>query len=89
MEKEIRLSDHAIAKIQTLEEFGLSLTIEFITETIRSPDQLEIMEEDKRIAQTQLDDLRVLRVVYREFSTFIFVITLYPGRKSRYAKDSL
>lgn len=89
MEKEIRLSEHAIAKLQVLQELGISLTTEFIEEIIRSPDQLEIEEDDKRIAQKQLDDQRVLRVVYREFAAFILVITLYPGRKSRYAKDSL
>ncbi|GAP94667.1 hypothetical protein [Leptolyngbya sp. NIES-2104] len=89
MEKEIRFSEHAIAKLQILQEMNIPLTIEFIEAIIRSPDQLEIAEDDKRIAQKQLDDRRVLRVVYREFAAFAFVITLCPGRKSRHAKDSL
>jgi hypothetical protein len=31
----------------------------------------------------------VIRVVYREFSAFFLIITLYPGRISRYEKDTL
>ncbi len=89
MEKEIRLSEHTIAKLQVLEELGISVTVKFVTEIIRSPDRLEIEENGKHIAQKQFDDRRVLRVVYREFAAFILVITLYPGKKSRYAKDSL
>jgi hypothetical protein len=55
-------------------------------ETIRSPDKLET-GEDKLIAQKRLNDNLVLRVVYREFSAFILIITLYPGRRSRCEKD--
>jgi hypothetical protein len=53
----------------------------------RSPDKLEIGEEDKLIAQKRLDENLVLRVVYRDFGSFILIITLYPGRRSRYEKD--
>ena len=56
-------------------------------ETVQSPDKLEAGEEDKLIAQKGLNEELVLRVVYREFNAFILIITLYPGRKSRYEKD--
>jgi hypothetical protein len=88
MEKEIQFSEHALSKIQVLEELGISLTTEFIVDVLRSPDRVET-DDDKSVAQKQFDDRRVLRVVYREFEAFILVITLYPGRRSRYAKDSL
>ena len=50
---------------------------------MRSPDKLETGEEDKLIAQKRLDESLVLRVVYRDFGSFILIITLYPGRISR------
>lgn len=89
MEKEIRLSEHAIAKLQTLAELGLPLTSDLVVQIIRSPDRLENGEEGKYIAQRPMDDRRVLRVVYQEFAAFILVITIYPGRRSRYEKDSI
>ena len=65
----------------------MTIDAEFIIEVVRSPDKLETGEEDKLIAQKRLSENLVLRVVYREFSTFILIITLYPGRRSRYEKD--
>ena len=53
----------------------------------RSPDRLELAEEDKRIAQKGLNENLVLRVVYREFNAFILIITIYPGKRSRYEKN--
>ncbi|NET56968.1 MAG: DUF4258 domain-containing protein [Symploca sp. SIO2E6] len=85
--KEIRFSEHSQIKIEILASHGLTIKPEFIIETIRSPDKLESGEESKQIAQRQLDEKRVLRVVYREFKAFILIITLYPGRRSRYEKD--
>ncbi|NJL91673.1 MAG: DUF4258 domain-containing protein [Coleofasciculaceae cyanobacterium SM2_1_6] len=85
--KEIRFSDHARLKMEILANHEITIDIDFVTETIRSPDKLETEAENKLIAQKCLDENLVLRVVYREFSAFIFIITLYPGRRSRYEKD--
>jgi hypothetical protein len=85
--KEIRFSEHSQLKIEILANHGITVKPEFVAEAIRLPDKLELGEDDKQIAQKRLDENRVLRVVYREFSTFILIITLYPGRKSRYEKD--
>jgi hypothetical protein len=60
-----------------------------VIETVRSPDKLEVGEEDKLIARKSLNENLVLRVVYRELSAFILIIILSPGRKSRYEKDQL
>ena len=50
--------------------------------------KLEILTSHKIIiAQRRLDEKLVLLVVYREFNAFILIITLYPGRRSRYEKD--
>lgn len=85
--KEIRFSEHSQLKIEILANHGITINPEFIIETVRSPDKLEAGEEDKQIAQKRLDKNRVLRVVYREFNAFILILTLYPGRRSRYEKD--
>lgn len=85
--KEIRFSEHSQLKMEVLASHAVIIDQDFVMETIRSPDKFEFGEEDKLIAQKRLDESLVLRVVYREFSTFILIITLYPGRRSRYEKD--
>lgn len=85
--KEIRFSDHAILKMEVLAGHNLSIDPDFAIATVRSPDKIEVKEENKAIAQKRIDENLVLRVVYREFTAFILIITLYPGRRSRYEKD--
>lgn len=85
--KEIRFSDHAQLKIAILASHELTIDPDFVLEAVRSPDRLEKGEEDKLIAQKWLDENLVLRVVYREFNAFILIITLYPGKRSRYEKN--
>lgn len=85
--KEIRFSDHAQLKMEVLASHQVIIDSDFVVKTVRSPEKLETGEEDKLIAQKGLNENLVLRVVYREFNTFILVITLYPGKKSRYEKD--
>ena len=87
MLKEIRFSDHARLKIDLLRDRNVDISEALITEVVRSPDKLEITEEDKLIAQKRLNEKLVLRVVYWEYESFILIITLYPGKRSRYEKD--
>lgn len=85
--KEIRFSEHSRLKIDVLASRGVDINLDFIIDTVRSPNKLETGEENKLIAQKRLDENLVLRVVYRDFGSFILIITLYPGRRSRYEKD--
>ena len=64
MLKEIRFSDHARLKIDLLRDRNVDISEALITEVVRSPDKLEIPEEDKLIAQKRLNEKLVLRVVY-------------------------
>lgn len=84
--KEIRFSDHAKSKIDILANHGVTLVQEFIIDTIRKPDKIEKLPEQKIIYQRKLNENLVLPVVCREVSAFILVITLYPGKRSRYEK---
>jgi hypothetical protein len=88
MDKEIRWSEHAQLKLDILNQRSIKISAELIAEIIQNPN-IQIEEEDKKIAQSPITDDLVLRVVYREFSAFILIITFYPGRRSRYEKDSL
>jgi len=85
--KEIRLSQHAELKLKILASHGMNVSTEFVEDTIHSPESVEAAEDNKLIAQKRLDESRVLRVVYREFKAFVVIITLYPGRRSRYEKN--
>jgi hypothetical protein len=88
MDKEIRWSDHAQLKLNILKQRNIDISSDRVIGTIHSPDAI-FQEDEKKIAQTNITDRLVLRVVYREFESFILIITLYPGKRSRYEKDSL
>lgn len=88
MEKEIRWSEHAKLKLDILNQRSTKISADLVAEIVRTPNTL-IVENDKKIAQSRITDEIVLRVVYREFSAFILIITLYPGKRTRYEKDSL
>ncbi|MEQ9668537.1 DUF4258 domain-containing protein [Coleofasciculus sp. G2-EDA-02] len=87
MFKELRFSDHALFKLDLLSKRGIVIHQDFVIDTIQSPDKRELGEGEKITAQKNLDENLVLRVVYREYEAFILVITLYPGRRSRYEKN--
>jgi hypothetical protein len=89
MDKEIRWSDHAKLKLNILNQRNLEISPKRVIETIRSPDATFIEDDDTIIAQANLDENLVLRIVYREFNALIFIITLYPGKRSRYEKAAL
>lgn len=52
--KEIRISDHAQQKIKILANHEINLNIDFILETIRSPDLIEKGENDKKLLRNVL-----------------------------------
>ena len=85
--KEIRLSQHAHLKLAILAEQNATIDQSFVVSTIQAPTRTELGGEGKVIAQRPLNEHLVLRVVYKEFNAFIIVITLYPGKRSRYEKD--
>ncbi|WP_199249515.1 DUF4258 domain-containing protein [[Phormidium] sp. ETS-05] len=85
--KEIRFSHHAELKLEVLASHQVTIDSDFVKETVRSPDRLEFAESGKIIAQKSLNENLVLRVVYREFNAFILIITIYPGKRSRYEKN--
>lgn len=87
MSNDIEFSKHSLLKIEILKSHGIDLSTEMIEDTIRFPDKIDRGYKDRLVAQKGLDDVHVLRVVYEIRVEKIFIITVYPGRRSRYEKD--
>ena len=84
---EIEFSPHSLLKIEILKLHSFNLSKEIVEDVIRFPDKIEADYKDRLIAQRNLDDTHVLRVVYEIKQEKNLIITVYPGRRSRYEKD--
>jgi len=84
---DIEFSPHSLLKIEILRSHGIHISRELVENIIRNPDRIYEGYKDRLIAQRGFDDTRVLRVVYENLTDKIYVITVYPGRRSRYEKD--
>lgn len=87
MTVEIEFSMHLLLKIELLRSHGIDVSREAVEDIIRNPDKIDVGYKERSIAQKGFDDTRVLRVVYESLPEKIYVVTVYPGRRSRYEKD--
>ena len=87
MPVDIEFSKHALLKISVLEAHGIKISKEMIEDVVLFPDKTEKGYKDRLIAQKRYNDEHVLRVVYEKHPERIFIITVYPGRRSRYEKN--
>lgn len=85
--KKIVFSLHALKKIQILSNHKIFVDKNLITKIITKPGKIESGYKNRLVAQGILDDKHVLRIVYEENEEEIKIITIYPGRRSRYEKD--
>ncbi len=83
----IHFTDHALMKIELLKTHGVKVSRELIEDTLRNPDIIDRGYKNRLIAQKRITERHVLRVVYEEKDGEFTVITIYPGRRSRYEKD--
>jgi hypothetical protein len=83
----IDFSLHSLLKIEILRSHGLDVSKEIVENIVRNPDRIEKGYKDRAIAQKGFDSTRVLRVVYETLPDKLYVVTVYPGRRSRYEKD--
>lgn len=79
-------SHHAEEKFHVLARHGIHVDRVMVERTINNPDRVDYSRTPLLIAQTQLDSTHVLRVVYKQNDSNIFVITFYPGRAIQYGK---
>ncbi|MDI6784595.1 MAG: DUF4258 domain-containing protein [bacterium] len=87
MKSDIVFSGHALLKIDILNKHGLHISQEIIEDIIRFPDIIEKGYKGRTVAQKAISEDHVLRVIYEFKDNIIYVITIYPGRRSRYEKD--
>ena len=87
MKDNIEFSRHSLLKIEILRSHGIDVTKEIVENALRAPDKIDKGYQNKLIAQKGFDETRILRVVYDALPNKIYVVTVYPGRRSRYEKD--
>lgn len=87
MPTDIEFSPHSLLKIEILKSHGIDVSKEIVENVIRNPERIDVGYKERLIAQKGFDDTRVLRVVYETLPDKIYVVTVYPGRRSRYEKD--
>jgi hypothetical protein len=83
----IEFSPHSLLKIEILKAHGVSVTKEIVEDVVKNPDRIDTGYKKRLIAQKVFDDTHVLRVVYEVLQGKNYVITVYPGRRSRYEKN--
>lgn len=77
---------HAEEKFALLKKHSFLVSKEQVTDTVTRPDIVDHSRLPLLIAQKEIDDSHVLRVVYRKEGNMKIIITFYPGRKSSYEK---
>lgn len=82
----IYLTKHAEEKFQILKRHGVIISRMAVIKTVEDPELIDNSRSPLKIAQSNFDTRRVLRVVYREENGDKIVITFYPGRKTQYEK---
>ncbi|MEW6614348.1 MAG: DUF4258 domain-containing protein [Thermodesulfobacteriota bacterium] len=87
MSKKIEFSLHSLLKIEILKAHGFDISKEMVEDIIRFPDKIEEGYEGRLVAQKGIDDSHVVRVVYETGTEGYYIVTVYPGRRSRYEKD--
>lgn len=87
MPQEIEFSLHSLLKLEILKLHGFNISKEMVEDIVRFPDIIEDGYKGRLVAQRGIDDSHVVRVVYETRAEKPYVITVYPGRRSRYEKD--
>ena len=87
MPTDIEFSPHSLLKIEILRSHGMDVSKEIVENVVRTPDRIDKGYKERLIAQKGVGDTHVLRVIYETLPDKIYVVTVYPGRRSRYEKD--
>ncbi|MDR3642431.1 MAG: DUF4258 domain-containing protein [Candidatus Doudnabacteria bacterium] len=80
----IVFTEHATEKFKVLKRHKFSVTKGQVLATVNNPDLVDYSRLPLLIAQKKIDRGHVLRVVYKQESGNIKVITFYPGRAKQY-----
>ena len=80
----VRFTGHANWKIRILRVRGVQIKKKMVEDTVLDPKSMVIGLGGRQIAEGDLDDEHVIRVVFVREGRQIRVITLYPARRGRY-----
>ena len=80
----IRLTLHAALRLARLSELGIEVNEALIADILAEPEKVEVGKYGRLIAQGPLNDRYVLRIVYEQNPDELVVVTVNPGRRSRY-----
>jgi hypothetical protein len=87
MSKIIVFTHHAEFKLVLLTKHGFKITKQQIKAILKEPNRICPGYAGRKIAERQITNMHLLRVVFEESSSEIKVITLYPGRRDRYETE--
>ena len=82
--KKIIFSSHAEDKFAILKHHGFDVSRKTIISALEVPDKVEAGYKNRKIAQKNIDESHVIRVIFEELPTMVKVLTFYPGRRKRY-----
>lgn len=81
--KPVNWTDNAREKLRLVQNQGFIIDEDLVLNAIRQPRRVDEGYSGRLIAQAVIDGEHTIRVVYEE-TDVIAVVTLYPGRRSRY-----
>ena len=80
----IIFTKHAHDKFEILKNHKFVVAKPQVLKTLQAPELIDRSRSPLLIAQRKIDKNHVLRVVYKQQSGNIIVITFYPGRTNQY-----
>lgn len=80
----ILFTKHAEEKFKVLKRHKFLVSRRQVLKTVKNPKSIDYSRLPLFIAQRKIDKGHVLRVVYKQETDFIKIITFYPGRIKQY-----
>jgi len=79
---------HAKIKFANLAKIGVTISKKDILGTVKNPQHLDkISDFPKIIASKTIDEIHILRVVFKSEDDIITIITFYPAKRGRYYEN--
>lgn len=79
-----RFTKHANEKLRLIRKTEFKISKKIIQNTFHNPLRVEDRYDGTFIASSLIDNLHILRVVYKRKDGIIVIITFYPGRRKSY-----
>ncbi len=84
MRKSVRFTAYAKGKFVFLREHGVQVDEALVIRTVQEPEHVSRGQQGWWVAQRQIDETHLLRVIYEDGPHEHVVVTFYPARRKRY-----